>query len=77
MCSDESSAAVDQVTNLTRAIDDLAAANPGSLTPAELTGRVASVWTLVSDLDPDLARRAADYGSPGLARSDPPPAMDA
>ncbi len=56
-------AASDQVARLTRAIDDLAAANPGSLTATELTGRVASVWTLVGDLDPELARRAAGYGS--------------
>ena len=68
---------VDQVAELIRAIDDLTSANPGSLTAAELTGRVARVWMLVEDLDPDLARRAADYASPASARRDPPPTADA
>ena len=68
MCSDDQThLAADQVARLTRAIDDLAAASPGSLTAAELAGLVASVWTLVADLDPELARRAADYGHPGSA----------
>ena len=75
MCSDGGSAAAeDQVAELIRAIDDLAAANPAALTSAELTGRVARVWMLVGDLDPDLARRAAGDVSPALARRDPPPA---
>jgi hypothetical protein len=73
VCSDEGCAAADQVTKLTKAIDDLAAANPGSLTAAELTGRVASVWTLLSDLDPELERRAARYGDPAAAAYRPPP----
>jgi len=68
---------VDQVAELIRAIDDLASANPGSLTAAELTGRVARVWMLVEDLDPDLARRAAGYAAPAPARRDPPPTADA
>ncbi len=68
---DTGPAASDQVARLTRAIDDLAAANPGSLTATELTGRVASVWTLVGDLDPELARRAAGYGSAGPAPGPP------
>ena len=75
MCSDGGSEEEDQVAELIRAIDDLAAANPATLTAAELTGRVARVWLLVGDLDPDLARRAAGYGSPALARRDTPPAM--
>jgi hypothetical protein len=73
MCSDGGpAAAADQVAELIRAIDDLAAANPAALTAAELTGRVARVWMLVGDLDPDLARRAAGYVSPAPARRDPP-----
>ncbi|HUK70292.1 MAG TPA: hypothetical protein VLW50_16300 [Streptosporangiaceae bacterium] len=72
MCSDENGpAASDQVARLTQAIDELAAAKPGSLTAMELTGRVALVWTLVGDLDPDLARRAADYGSAATAPPGP------
>jgi hypothetical protein len=76
MCSDGGSAEEeDQVAELIRAIDDLAAANPASLTAAELTGRVARVWMLVGELDPELARRAAGYVSPALARRDQPPTM--
>jgi hypothetical protein len=78
MCSDEvGQSATDEVAKLTSAIDDLAAATPGSLTAAELTGRVASVWTLIGDLDPELARRAADYGSPGPPSHGLPPVADA
>lgn len=55
----------DPVGRLTRAIDELAAADLGSLTAADLTTRVASVWILVGNLDPELARRAARYGRPG------------
>ena len=74
MCSDNQvHLTADQVARLTRAIDDLAAASPASLTASELTGLVASVWTLVRDLDPELARRAANYGYPGSA---PPPTAD-
>jgi hypothetical protein len=71
MCSDGGSAA-DRVTELIRAIDDLASADPESLTAAELARRVARVWTLVGDLDPDLARRAAGYASPAPGRPDRP-----
>jgi hypothetical protein len=76
MCSDGVPAAVDQVAELIQAIDDLASADPGSLTAAELAGRVARVWMLVRDLDPELSRRAAGYASPALARRDPPSAAD-
>ena len=74
MCSDESgsSDAADQVARLARAIDDLAAADPGSLTAAEVAGRVARIWTLVGQLDPDLARRAAGYGPSRPHPADPP-----
>jgi hypothetical protein len=77
MCSDGGPAEEDEVAELIRAIDDLAAANPASLSAAELTGWVAWVWALVGDLDPELARRAASYVSPALACRGAPPAMDA
>jgi hypothetical protein len=60
MCSDDG----DPMGKLTKAIDELAAADVGSLTAADLTMRVASIWILVGDLDPELARRAARYGRP-------------
>jgi len=68
--SDESNLAADghadtePLALVTRAIDDLAAENPHALSSAELTGRVASVWPLIGDIDPDLARRAARYERP-------------
>ena len=46
---------------LIEAIDDLAAQNVSACAAAGLTERVASVWTLIVDLDPELARLAASY----------------
>ncbi len=63
----------DRVAELTRAIDDLASLNAGTLTAAELAGRVASIWMLVGDLDPDLARRAAGYAAPPQEPGGQPP----
>lgn len=44
-----------------RAIDELAAEDPGLMTYAEMAGRVARVWALIGSIDPELARRAARY----------------
>jgi hypothetical protein len=61
-----------------RAIDDLAEAVAGQrspqagpqaapvspeLTMEELAGRLAAIWQMVAELDPELARRLAGYGS--------------
>ena len=61
-----------------RAIDDLAEAVAGQrrpqagpraapasteLTMQELAARLAAIWQMVAELDPELARRLAGYGS--------------
>jgi hypothetical protein len=57
VCSDTS----DPIAALTQAIEALAAESLSPSAAADLTERVARVWTLVIDLDPELARRAAKY----------------
>jgi hypothetical protein len=32
---------------------------------ADLEARVAAVWSMVSEIDPELARRASGYDKPG------------
>jgi hypothetical protein len=81
MCSDHGACGADgcyapdtdPVRRLTRAIEDLAEEDHGSLTAADLTMRVADVWTLAGDADPELARRAARYSQP-TAPGGPPAA---
>jgi hypothetical protein len=66
----------DELGRVGRAIDDLAEAvagqrspqpgqqaPPGSpeLTMQELAGRLAAIWQMVAELDPELARRLAAY----------------
>ena len=48
---------------MTEAIDQLEAdrAQAGA---ADLEARVAAVWSMVGEIDPDLARRASGYGQP-------------
>lgn len=48
---------------LTVAIDDCAAAvrQPGAAAEPEFARRVAAVWAILADADPDLAARAARY----------------
>ena len=57
----------DAIGRIAAAIDQLASdardAN-GETSEAELTARVASLWQMVSDLDPELARRARRYTGP-------------
>ena len=57
----------DAIDRIAAAIDQLASdvrdAN-GEASEAELTGRVAALWQMVSDLDPELARRARRYTGP-------------
>jgi ABC-type transporter Mla subunit MlaD len=46
------------------AIDELADAARGEAASApELAGRLAEVWEMVAELDPELARRLAGYDS--------------
>jgi hypothetical protein len=49
---------------LGRAIDELADATQGrDVTTGDVATRLARVWDMVADLDPELARRLAGYGN--------------
>jgi hypothetical protein len=53
----------DGVDRLGRAIDALAdAAQDQHATEQDVAVRLAAVWDMVADLDPELARRLAGYG---------------
>ena len=57
----------DAIDRITAAIDQLASDVRGAKTGAtddELATRVAALWQMVSDLDPELARRARRYAGP-------------
>jgi hypothetical protein len=57
----------DAIDRIRAAIDQLASDAHGAEAGAsegELTERVAALWQMVSDLDPELARRARRYTGP-------------
>jgi hypothetical protein len=61
----------DAVNRLAAAIDQLANDARDDASDPELAARVAGLWQMVSDLDPELARRAQGYTAlPGGATSD-------
>ena len=54
----------DAIDRITAAIDQLASDAhdaEGRIDEDELTTRIAALWQMVSDLDPELARRAQGY----------------
>ena len=51
----------DAINRVTAAIDQLASDAHGDLSEPELAARVAALWQLISQLDPELARRTAGY----------------
>jgi hypothetical protein len=51
----------DAVDRLAAAIDQLASDLHGDANDPELAARVAGLWQMVSDLDPELARRTRGY----------------
>jgi hypothetical protein len=59
VCSNDESA----LRRLADAIDRLDA-NRGDADAASLAAQVAAVWSMVSDIDPELARRALAYDRP-------------
>jgi hypothetical protein len=68
VCS-KTGAAIDRIA---AAIDQLASDSrdiTGEASEKELTARIAALWQMVSDLDPELARRARKYT--GLADGGP------
>jgi hypothetical protein len=57
----------DAIDRIAAAIDQLASDVQDASTKAsedELTTRIAALWQMVSDLDPELARRARRYTGP-------------
>jgi hypothetical protein len=54
----------DAVEHITAAIDQLASDAHGDASELELVARVADLWLMVSDLDPELARRTQGYAEP-------------
>jgi len=61
----------DAVNRLAAAIDQLADDARGDSSDPALAARVAGLWQMVSDLDPELARRTRGYTAlPGGATSD-------
>jgi hypothetical protein len=59
VCSIEGGA----LQRVAEAIDQLEA-DRGNTNAAELEARVAAVWSMVSEIDPELARLASGYGRP-------------
>jgi hypothetical protein len=46
---------------LVQAIDELAADSEAGTAPAHLAKRIAAIWGMIADLDPELARRRPGY----------------
>jgi len=61
VCSSEDGA----ITEVIRAIDQLAEDAGQGLEAAEMSARVAAVWGMLSALDPELARLRVAYEAPG------------
>jgi hypothetical protein len=51
----------DAIDRVTAAIDQLASDAHGDASEPELAARVAGLWQMVSQLDPELARRTQGY----------------
>src|SRR5580693_1719573 len=54
----------DEIDRVTAAIDQLASDAHGDASEPELAARVAGLWQMVGQLDPELARRARGYAEP-------------
>ena len=54
----------DEIDRVTAAIDQLASDAHGDASEPELAARVAGLWQMVSQLDPELARRTQGYAEP-------------
>jgi hypothetical protein len=61
----------DAIDRLAAAIDQLASDVHGDASDQGLAARVAGLWQMISDLDPELARRTQGYTAlPGDVTSD-------
>jgi hypothetical protein len=58
--------AADVAARLASAIDDCAtvAQRPSAASEPDLAERVAALWTMLTDADPELAARTAKYAGP-------------
>ena len=54
----------DAIDRVTAAIDQLATDAHGDASETELAARVAGLWQMVSQLDPEMARRTQGYAEP-------------
>ena len=73
MCSTQGA----RLARLRAAIDEVALAAradpPGHATPEELAERLAGLWAMIADLDPDLAARLRGYCPDTPLRGRPQP----
>ena len=60
MCSSEGG----PISEVIAAIDQLAADAQAGLASSELSARVAALWSMLADLDPEVARLRAAYEHP-------------
>ena len=60
MCSIEGRAIAEVISAIDRLAEDAAAGLPAS----EMSARVAAIWAMLADLDPELARLRAAYERP-------------
>jgi hypothetical protein len=49
------------LARIARAIDELAADSCSDAATARLAERIAQIWAMVADIDPELARRRSGY----------------
>ncbi len=61
MCSSEGGTVAEVIS----AIDRLAEDAEAGLAAPELSARVAAIWAMLADLDPEVARLRAAYEHPG------------
>jgi hypothetical protein len=57
----------DAIDRIAEAIDQLASdahGESGETDPGALAARIADVWSMISALDPELARRKREYTTP-------------
>jgi hypothetical protein len=54
----------DAIDRIAEAIDQLASDAQGEASGHELATRVADLWSMISALDPELARRRQGYAKP-------------
>jgi hypothetical protein len=64
VCSTPEAAAEAALGDLARAIEELAADNQSGAASGQLAERIARLWGMVTDLDPELARRRLGYEQP-------------